>query len=284
MWPERFGEKELARIEATIGPYMASGRLQQMPVPKGGGIIKRDWWQLWGPEEAAKYGLEWTDTRKEFPPTELVVGSLDTALGQKEENDFSAFTVWGVFVDRKGNRRAMLMYAWAHRLKLHGKLTSALPGEPEKVFKARQLREYGLVELIQDTCTRYKVQRLLIEDKTRGRDVAEEITRLYARENWGVELINPVRDKVSRTHAVVPLFTDNGVWAPNTVWAEKVITECSNFPKAEHDDLHDTAVMFMLWAREQGILLRGDEASYALEDELTYRPNTSRSVADAYGV
>src|SRR5262249_985940 len=42
MWPERFGLKEIARIKAELGPYMASGRLQQSPQPKGGGIFKRE--------------------------------------------------------------------------------------------------------------------------------------------------------------------------------------------------------------------------------------------------
>jgi hypothetical protein len=27
MWPERFGPKEIARIKAELGPYLASGRL-----------------------------------------------------------------------------------------------------------------------------------------------------------------------------------------------------------------------------------------------------------------
>src|SRR5260370_32870506 len=39
MWPERFGPKEVARIKSELGPYMASGRLQQSPTPKGGGLI-----------------------------------------------------------------------------------------------------------------------------------------------------------------------------------------------------------------------------------------------------
>jgi hypothetical protein len=37
MWPERFGAKEAQAIKAGLGPYMASGRLQQSPQPKGGG-------------------------------------------------------------------------------------------------------------------------------------------------------------------------------------------------------------------------------------------------------
>ena len=47
MWPERFGAKEVAAIKAGLGPYMASGRLQQSPQPKGGGIFKSEWWQVW---------------------------------------------------------------------------------------------------------------------------------------------------------------------------------------------------------------------------------------------
>ena len=176
-----------------------------------------------------------------------------------------------------------MAYAWNERRKLHGQAVEMLPGEPEEVFKARRQKEMGLVELVAYTCKRYNVQRLLIEDATRGRDVAQELTRLYTRENWGVELIHPTRDKVSRTHSVVPMFVDHAVWAPNTRWADKVIEQCSLFPKDDHDDLHDTVTMFLNWARERGILIRGDEASYALEDDLSYRPPV-RSIAEHYGV
>jgi hypothetical protein len=47
MWPERFGPTEIARIKAELGPYLASGRLQQSPMPAKGGIFQRDWWQLY---------------------------------------------------------------------------------------------------------------------------------------------------------------------------------------------------------------------------------------------
>jgi len=67
MWPERFGESEVRALETKLGPWLAAGRLQQMPAPKGGGIIKREWWQPWDQEEAMRYGLEWAGARKEFP-------------------------------------------------------------------------------------------------------------------------------------------------------------------------------------------------------------------------
>lgn len=226
MWPERFGEPEVSKLEAALGPYMASGRLQQRPFPKGGGIIQRAWWQPWDHIEAQKYGLEWTASRKEFPPFELVVGSLDTSYGEKQQNDFNALTIWGLWLDRNRNRRAMLMYAWAKRLPLHGTAVAAKQGEAKVNLRQRQEQAWGLVELVADSCRRYKVQRLLIEDRTRGRDVANEIRRQYARDNWGVELLQPVGDKESRTHSIVPLFTDGAIWAPDTKWSDAVITQC----------------------------------------------------------
>jgi len=39
-----------------LGPYAASGQLQQSPVTRGGNIIKREWWRLW-PEDAPEAGL-----------------------------------------------------------------------------------------------------------------------------------------------------------------------------------------------------------------------------------
>ena len=62
MWPERFGRTELARIKAELGPYLASGRLQQSPVPAKGGIFDRSWWRVYGPgdfgEASNKFPVE----------------------------------------------------------------------------------------------------------------------------------------------------------------------------------------------------------------------------------
>jgi hypothetical protein len=106
MWPERFNEVAVTRLEKQLGPYLAAGRLQQIPSPKGGGIIQDLWWMNWT-EEAPRYGLEWNPEKdiREFPQMELVVGSIDTAFGEKEENDYSAMTVWGIWVDRAKNRQ-----------------------------------------------------------------------------------------------------------------------------------------------------------------------------------
>jgi predicted phage terminase large subunit-like protein len=283
MWPDRFGEFEVRGLEKALGPYMAAGRLQQEPRPKGGGIIKRDWWKVWDKDIAARYGLEWEGGRREFPHFELVVASLDTAYKEKEENDFNALTVWGIWLDKARNRRAMLMYAWQRRMALNGRIISALPNELKVNFEKRQQENWGLVDLIADTCKRYKVKRLLIEDKSRGHDVANEIRRLHARENWGVQLLPVVGDKVSRTHSIVPLFTDDGIWAPNTKWADMVITNCEDFPKGAHDDLNDSVTQFLNWARENELLVLCDEMSAAMEEMATFK-HKQDTVAEQYGV
>ena len=213
----------------------------------------------------------------------MVVGSVDTAYGEKEENDYSAMTVWGIWLDRAKNRRAMLMYAWAKRLPLHGRPISIMNGEPEDVYKGRKLKAMGLVETIADSCARYKVQRLLIENKTRGVDVANELRRLYARNDWGVELTNVQKDKVARTHSIVPLFTDNAIWAPNTQWAQNAIDQSAQFPKGAHDDIHDTITQALNWMRENQLLVRADEEENMRIDEMTYQPK-KRGVTELYGL
>jgi predicted phage terminase large subunit-like protein len=283
MWPERFGRTEIRRMKSNMGPFMTAGRLQQNPIPKGGGIIKRDYWQIWDQVEAQRYGLEWNETRKEFPPFDLVVASVDTAYGDKAENDYNALTIWGTFKDMANNTRVMLMFAWIKRVPLHGTIVTAKAGEAKVNFQQRQQEQWGLVEWIADACKRYRVHRLIIEDKTRGRDVAEEIQRLYSREKWGVEMIRPDGDKTSRTHAVVSMFADGMIYAPETKWSELVLTNCERFPKDEHDDLHDTVTQFLNWGRDRGILIRADESSAALEDEMTLR-QPQDTVAQQYGV
>jgi len=283
MWGDRFGEFEVAGLEKALGPYAAAGRLQQSPKQKGGNILQRDWWKLWDENEARLYGLEWAGGVREFPHCELIVASLDTAQKEKEENDFNALTIWGIFLDRARNRRAMLMYAWQKRLPLNGKEVFIQPNELPVVFKQRQQDNWGLIQWVADTCKRYKVKRLLIEDKTRGHDVANEIRRQYSRENWGVQLLNPVQDKISRAHTTVPLFTDDAIYAPNTKWAELVIAQCESFPKAAHDDLVDSVTQFLNWARDNEVLVMAEEMSAAMDDAATYRGN-QESVAQHYGV
>lgn len=252
LWPDRFGPDELAPFKRN--PYEWSGQWQQLPVPRGGGIIKSDWWQIWDSVEAAKYGLEWSDEKgklKEFPAFDFVIASLDGAYGKKQENDYSALTIWGSFTDLNKNRRWMLAFAWQAKLEFH-----------------------DLVERVAKDCKRYKVSRLLIEGKATGQSVEQEMRRAYARENFSVQLVNPTLDKIARAHSIVYLFTDKMIWAPDPDiidWSALVINECASFPKGTHDDLVDSVTQTLGWLRMAGLAERRDEREAELLDIMTYR-------------
>jgi len=248
LWPERFDEEQVILLEKTLGPYAAAGQLQQRPEPAGGGVIKREWWNLW--------------ERDAFPPMDYVIASLDTAYTTKEENDFSALTVWGVYsggdqvaqttrmAARDGEAismikrtyteehpRLMLMYAWQERLELH-----------ELWLK------------VAETMRMCNVDKLIIENKAAGISVSQELRRMFGHEDWAVQLIDPKGvDKLSRLHSVAPLFAEGLVYAPDRAWADMVITQVATFPKAKHDDLVDTVSMAVKHVRELGLLVRSPE-------------------------
>ena len=101
LFPERFPREVVERDKKVMGPYATAGQFQQRPSPRGGGIIQRSWWQLYDDEEAAAQGL---NSGNAYPDMDYIIASLDTAYTEKQENDASYLTVWGVWQDRKSTR------------------------------------------------------------------------------------------------------------------------------------------------------------------------------------
>ena len=201
-WPERFDAGELARLKQLKGVFGWAGQYQQRPAPREGGIIKEEQWQLWGSED--------------LPPFGTCIASLDTAYKENESADYNALTVWAAFEHPETQRpKVILRHAWQVRCSLS-----------------------ELVKKVITTCFEHKVDTLVIEDKTRGGDVADEIYRMIGRREIKIVLINVNgSDKVSRLEAVEPLFANNVIYAPNTEWAQMVIEQVSVFPRGRRDDL-----------------------------------------------
>ena len=239
MWPERFGAADIARIKDGLGPHMAASRLQQAPQPKSGGILKRDWFQLWAPQD------------NKFPLCDVVVASVDTAFSTKQEADPSACTVWGVFKHPEiGQTRVILIDAWQKHLQMHGDAPPRLAAEQAQLGDGREIVRikddwyrrrvghlWGLVEWIAYTCRRWGVSRVLIENAASGITAAQELQRLHGNEDWIVTLVKPKGDKVARALAVQPLLAKQLVYAPDKDFAEKCITQCSLFPHGRDDHL-----------------------------------------------
>ena len=248
-WPERFQDDALTTFRSRA--YMWAGQYQQRPEPRGGGLFKRDWWQRWDDKTASKLGVK----PGMLPPVSYVLGILDTAYTEKEENDPSAMTILGLWQDEKEMPQVMLMFGWEEWLEFN-----------------------PLVEKVAQCCRDFKVDRLLIESKASGLSVAQEMRRRYSRAAFGVETADPGKsDKVARAMSVTHLFEDGCVWAPGfedgtwRTWAAKVIDQMAAFPKASHDDMTDTIVMGLKYLRDTGRLLRQEEHVQYVRDQMEYQ-------------
>ena len=260
---ERFDEASVASLERSLGPWGSAGQMQQRPEPKGGGIIKREWWKLWEDDKA-------------FPPMDYILASLDTAYTEREENDPSAMTIWGIFttdpvaiahrmIDADGrpqyidraitemSPKVMLMSAWRERLEFH-----------------------DLVQKVIKTCKPLKVDKLIVENKAAGISTAQEIRRLLAGSGMSVELYDPKGlDKQARLYSVQHIYAEGLVYAPDRQWAEMTITEVSQFPKGRYRDLTDTCSQALRRLRDMGMLTRSPERAQEIEDAKQYtRPAT----------
>lgn len=272
-WPERFTPEVCAKYKTTMTEYAWAGQMQQTPEPRGGSIIKRDFWQVWKEDK--------------FPAFEYILASLDTAYTAKEENDASALTIWGVFREDKtekigtealwmpretaqiaritsGNPKLMLMWAWQGRMEFH-----------------------DLLQKVLDVCTiskerkadpQFRVDRLVIEGKANGLSLGHELNRiLRGSGSLGIDIIDPRRygDKVARVHAVEHLFAEGMIYAPDKKWADMVINQCAIFPKGANDDLVDSTSQALRYLRDMGFALRREEQAVVDEEEMMYRSPSS---------
>ncbi|NLI61463.1 MAG: phage terminase large subunit, partial [Clostridiales bacterium] len=46
LWPERFGPEEIEAKKKELGSYAYAGQFQQRPAPAGGGLFKREWFEI----------------------------------------------------------------------------------------------------------------------------------------------------------------------------------------------------------------------------------------------
>ena len=269
-FPKRFPRHVVERDKRIMGKYASSGQFQQLPTPEDGGIIKRKHWNLWEEEK--------------YPPFDFIMASLDTAMTEKKENDPSAMTVWGVWTDDPKTHATRMLNRDGHMT--HIVRTYDEKEVPPRIMMmhawSKHLEMPELVTEVAETCLRWKVSTLLIENKTVGLPVARELRRMYSGRNFGVQLEDPGSiDKMARLYSVQHLFEEGLVYCPDKAWADEVINQCMRFPKAKHDDLVDTVSMAMRYLRRTGFALRQDEVQQDYEDS---RQHLGKPPEPLYGI
>lgn len=200
--------EELQATRDNMPPYQWNALYMQSPSSPEGAILKRDWWQLWDSNEP--------------PVLEYKLMSCDTAYEAKSSNDYSAFTIWGVFKDFNGTPNLIMLGSKKVRMEY-----------PELRVMAQELYEEWMPDGV------------LIEKKASGQSLLQDL-RLA-----GVPVIEftPDKDKVARAHACTPIFHAGRIHAPDRRWANEVIDECASFPHGANDDLVDTVTQAVLWMR-----------------------------------
>lgn len=253
--PERFGEKEIESLKAQLGAYGTAGQLQQAPAPKGGGILRVEHFQRW-PHD------------RELPAFDFVVQSYDTAFEQKEENDPSAATAWGVFL-QEGKYCVMLLDAWAERLTY-----------PE--LRAKTLEEWQSRYGVTKTRKGRRADVALIEKKASGQSLLQDLRAA----NIPVAPYLPQGGKVPRAHQVAPILELDCMYILESAkqpglyvsWARPFVEQCERFPNSEHDDYVDTFTQAMIYLRDAGWF----ELGKAEREEEVDMPPPKKRAANPY--
>jgi predicted phage terminase large subunit-like protein len=147
----------LAHIRQTVGDYNFAGQYQQVPVPLGGGMVKRAWFRRYAADQLPA-------------PFDRIVQSWDTANKATELSDYSVCTSWGIAA-----KNLYLLDVLRRRMEYP---------ELKRVVRAHYERFAADVVLIEDKASGTQLIQELIEEGlwavTRYQPQADKIMRLHA--------------------------------------------------------------------------------------------------------
>lgn len=208
LFPALLSKPVLDGLKKDLGSYAYAGQYQQRPVPAGGGVLKRHWfnrrWLL--PDQQPVEGFECRPVPIQFDHISVWT---DAAFKKTEDSDRVAIGVFGV----KGPDLYLLHLVWDRM------------GFNETVAHLMNIRN-----------TWPQLHGLYIEDKANGSAIIETLRAKIA----GVIPVEPDGGKESRINAVAPFIESGNLWLPlSSAWVEDYVVEACSFPKAPHDDAID---------------------------------------------
>ena len=205
LFPTRFDEKATQRLERELGTYATAGQLQQRPTPRGGGVLKSEWF--------GRYRVLPRILKRR------IYG--DTAQKTAERNDFSVFECWGLGEDGKIYLIDMIRGKWeAHELDKKA-LDFWAKHKPYDEFKSCPL------------------SKMKIEDKTSGTGLIQNLKK----KGIPVEGIPRTKDKLTRAYDGQPFLEAGLVVVPEDApFTSDLCEEVDKFTKDDshmHDDQID---------------------------------------------
>lgn len=198
----RFPAHVVARDKVAMGSYAWAGQMQQRPSPRGGGLLKDEWWKYYDVLPPLKWRGIWADT----------------AQKAKESSDYSVFQCWGETEDG----RAVLVD------QVRGKWEA-----PELLSQARAFWQKHK----EDKSERIGYLRSFrVEDKVSGTGLIQTLSR----EGIPVQGIQRSVDKVTRVMDVAPSVEAGLVLLPRkAAFLSDFLSETAAFPNGKNDDQVD---------------------------------------------
>lgn len=228
--------KDIREHKLKLGSYNYAGQYQQHPVPESGGLIKREWFQIW--------------KKDNLPKISYVIQSWDTALTAHEESAYSACSTWGLF-KLENVTNVILLTAWRGRINYVDlvKRAARLYGNYLDIDEEPIESDYKRVP-----------DRLLIEAKASGLPVVSDLiskgipATAFMPDEFG--------DKLQRVHMITPFIECGRIWVCSENNEDKLfpdhemlLSESELFPKAESRDIVDTMTQAFLYMTKKAKLL-----------------------------
>jgi predicted phage terminase large subunit-like protein len=209
MFPDRFPEQTVSKLEMSLGSHATAGQLQQRPNPRGGRIIKSDWFGLYGKAPTIKSRTIYADT----------------AQKTAERNDYSVFQCWGLGDDGK-------IY-----------LLDLIRGKWEAPDLERRAIDFWRKHTTLDAETHGQLRQLKIEDKASGTGLIQSIRRKGAIPVVGIQRN---KDKYTRLLDVLSYIESGYVMLPGDApFISDFLNECESFTSDDthaHDDQIDPMI------------------------------------------
>lgn len=209
--PERDGPKEIEQAKRDMGPYGYSGQHQQDPVPASGAIFREDMFDFVDLPEKMDYRFV----------------TADTAYKEKQENDFTVFSAWGVKKNSEREDEIYLLDVWRKQIQ------AAEVEVPVAAF-IKRFSGYGF-------------RGAYIEPKGHGIYLNQKLPKV------GVMIPSETdrkkffedrkHDKVMRANNAVPHLANRKIHINKNIHdKEYLVKECLKFPKGRWDDFVDTTI------------------------------------------
>lgn len=206
LWSRKYDVVQLDQIKASIGPRAWSSLYQQNPVPAGGALFKDEMFQF-------------CEMPQDF---DWMFVTMDTSYKEKQENDFTCMTSFGVIGEQLYIRDVFL-----------------------RQMKASEVESVAIGWLKNQIS--YGYRGTYIEPKGHG---------IYLNQKFeGLGLMIPSEldlkkfysdrrtDKVERSNNVIPHLAYRFVYINQALSnKEDLVAQCLGFPKMKHDDFVDTLI------------------------------------------